>query len=110
MAPGSGLESIEQLEPEEPGVLQPFRRTYALTPLSVTPPEFAVEQNNTEAQAKLNQITIDNPTDDEPIVVETTWQSWATLALGFISITLAGIGLAKGIRQFSNRRLIRKFA
>jgi hypothetical protein len=109
MAPGSGLESIEQFEPEEPRALEPFRRTYALTPLSVTPPEFAAQQS-IESQAQQNQITIDNPTDDKSIVVETTWQSWATLCLGFISIVLAGIGLAKGIRQISNRRLIRKFA
>lgn len=108
---GSSPESMEQPEPEPQEIVawQPVRKTYSFTPLTVRNPELEQEEN-TEPLTRQNQITIDNPTDDAPVVIETAWQSWATIGVGFTSLALAAIGVAKGIRQFRNRRLVKRFA
>jgi hypothetical protein len=86
---------------------QPLRKTYALAPLF---------EQQTQPQSPGPQITIDNPTDDLPIINQenqASWFSWQTLAswaVGITSISLAGIGVYKAARQLRTRRLVKKFA
>jgi hypothetical protein len=56
------------------------------------------------------QITIDNPTDDPPVVAKSAWQQYAIIGVGSLSGLLATIGITKGVRQMRTRRLVRKFA
>ncbi len=86
---------------------QPLRKTYALAPLF---------EQQTKPQSPGPQITVDNPTDDVPVINQenqASWFSWQTLAswgVGITSITLAGIGVYKAVRQVRTRRLVKKFA
>lgn len=86
---------------------QPLRKIYALAPLF---------EQQTQPQSPGPQITVDNPTDDVPVINQenpVSWFGWQTMVswgVGITSITLAGIGVYKAARQFRTRRLVKKFA
>lgn len=115
-APSVPLGSAEpKLEPtrNQSGVelvaSQPVRKTYAFTQ-AIKLPTNPDEEPTTVYQQGTNQITIDNPTDDPPITKDDNWQDYAIIGVGSVAGLLSAVGIAKGMRQMRNRRLVRKFA
>lgn len=88
---------------------QPVRKTYAFTQ-AIKIPTSSSEQPIAIYNPDTKQITVDNPTDDEPAPVDDDWQQFAIIGVGALSGLLAAIGISKGARQLRSRRLVKKFA
>ena len=107
--PAGGVGALNQISSQELIAAQPVRKTYAFTgaiKLPTSPNEEPVAIYETDA----NQITIDNPTNDQAPASNNGWQQYAIIGVGGLSGLLASIGIAKGFRQMRARRLVRKFA
>ena len=107
--PAGGVGGLNQISSQELIAAQPVRKTYAFTgaiKLPTSPNEEPVAIYETDT----NQITIDNPTNDQAPASKNGWQQYAIIGVGGLSGLLASIGIAKGFRQMRARRLVRKFA
>jgi hypothetical protein len=108
-SPAGDEGTASQILSQELIAAQPVRKTYAFTgaiKLPTSPNEEPVAIYETDA----NQITIDNPTNDQAPASKNGWQQYAIIGVGGLSGLLASIGIAKGFRQMRARRLVRKFA
>jgi hypothetical protein len=106
---GGGTALLNQVSNLEIVAAQPVRKTYAFSsaiklPTSPTEEPIVIYEPNSP------QISIDNPTDDPPVIAKNDWQQYAIIGVGSLSGLLATIGITKGVRQMRTRRLVRKFA
>jgi hypothetical protein len=110
--PVPSLEPKVDVIPAETEIVaaQPIYKTYALTPIVETEQE-PVSEEALSYPVSDSQITVQNPTAAKPISSnQNNWMSLATIAIGAVSISLAAIGVFKGLRQMRSRRLVRKFS
>lgn len=110
--PVPSLEPKVEVIPAETEIVaaQPIYKTYALKPSVETEIE-PVSEEALSYPVSDSQITVRNPTAPKPInSTQNDWMGLATMAIGAVSISLAAIGVLKGIRQLRSRRLVRKFS
>lgn len=88
---------------------QPARTTYLFNE-SIQPVAEQVIESPIDYEKYEPQITVDNPTAPKPIVSSVNWQLYGSLALGLASVSLAAVGIIRGVRQLRTRRLVRRFA